>query len=99
MHYHSTLEYCIHSFVFDLLEEIFELKSSEFVDKEGIIEGGVTKRLVLTKEGKKKGAILFARIVFIEPWYYKPLWILVPVKGDWRKESQFSPTTQDFGSD
>jgi len=42
MHYHSTLEYCIHSFVFDLLEEISELKSSEFMDKEGIIEGGVT---------------------------------------------------------
>jgi hypothetical protein len=97
MHYHSTLEYCIHSFVFYLLEEISELMSSEFVDKEGIIEGGVTKRLVFTMEGKRKGAILFARIVFIEPWYYQPLWILVLVKGDWRKESQFSPTTQDFG--
>jgi hypothetical protein len=66
MHYHSTLEYCIHHFVFVLLEEIFELKSSEFVDKEGIIEGEVTKRLVLTREGKKKGAILFTRIVIIE---------------------------------
>jgi len=72
MHYHSTLECCIHSFVFDLLEEISELKSSEFVDKEGIIEGGVTKRLVLTREGKKKGTILVSRIVFIELWYYEP---------------------------
>jgi len=72
MHYHSTLEYCIYSFVFDLLEEISELKSSEFVDKEGIIEGGVTKRLVLTREGKKKGTILVSRIVFIELWYYEP---------------------------
>jgi hypothetical protein len=53
------------------------------VDKEGIIEGGVTKRLVFTREGKRKAAILFARIVFIEPWYYQPLWILVLVKGDW----------------
>jgi len=50
MHYHSTLKYCIHSSIFDLHEEIYELKSSEFVDKKGIIEGGVTKRLVLTRE-------------------------------------------------
>jgi hypothetical protein len=36
------------------------------VDKKGVIEGGVTKRLVLNREGKKKGAILFTRIVFID---------------------------------
>ena len=72
MHYHSILEYCMHSFVFYLLNEIFELKSSEFVDKEGIIERGVMKRLVLTREEEKKGTFLFVRIVLIRSWCYEP---------------------------
>jgi hypothetical protein len=76
-----------------LLEEISELKSSEFMDKEGIIEGGIMKRLVLTSEEEKKGAFLFASIVFIRPWCYEPHRILVLVREDWRKESQSILTT------